>query len=271
MAFFLVKSNPTFRPAVKGRPPEVERVNSIEKTLAVLRALSMPDPPHRLADIAARAGLGKTSAHRILQVLIVNNYAQARGEGIYAPGPALHALGVFANAQLDLDATARPVLAKLQQVTGHTVHFAVRSGHAAVYVSKIEGDKPYQMASRIGMQIELHCTSIGKAVLAALPTDELDAILADDMPATGIDASSLRKEVDQVRRRGYAIDDEENEANVRCAGAPVYAGDGSVIGGISVSGLTFTFSLKQLQAAGPAVAAAADELSAVLGHRKNSA
>lgn len=231
----------------------------------------MPDPPHRLADVALRAGLGKTSAHRILQVLVVNNYAQARGEGIYAPGPALQALGVFANAQLDLDATARPVLAKLQQTTGHTVHFAVRSGHAAVYVSKIEGDKPYQMASRIGMQIELHCTSIGKAVLAALPTAELDTMLSEDLVAAGANAASLRKEVEVIRRRGYAIDDEENEANVRCAGAPVYGSDGSVIGGISVSGLTFTFSLKQLQAVGPVVAAAAEELSAVLGHRRVTA
>lgn len=245
-------------------------MNSIEKTLAVLRALATPDPPHRLAELATRAGLGKTSAHRILQVLVASNFAQARGEGVYAPGPALHALAASAHRQLDLDALARPILTDLQRDTGHTVHFAVRSGRAAVYVSKIEGDKPYQMASRIGMEIQLHCTSIGKAVLAALPPSEADAVVDDPELPTGIhpfDRDALRAELARIRERGYAIDDEENERNVRCVGAPVYGSDGSVLGGISVSGLTFTFTLPELHEAGPVVAAAAERLSDALGHR----
>ena len=249
-------------------------MNSVEKTLAVLRALSMPDPPHRLTDIADIAELGKTSAHRILQVLVSNKYAQAHGEGIYGPGPSLFALGGSASSQLDLAATARPILVALQQLTGHTVHFAVRSGNAAVYVAKHEDGKPYQMASRIGMQIQLHCTSIGKAVLAAVPDGELDAILSrpNEQPPGGTDAAfdrtALRSELRTVARRGYSIDDEDNEANVRCVGAAVYGADGSVIGGISVSGLTFMFSMKQLHAAGPTVAASAEQLSAALGYRK---
>jgi IclR family acetate operon transcriptional repressor len=252
-------------------------VNSAEKTLAVLRALAMPDPPHRLADIATRAELGKTSAHRILQVLIGSNYAQSRGDGIYGPGPALYALGLSATKQLDLEASARPILTDLQRVTGHTVHFAVRSGRAAVYVAKVEGDKPYQMASRVGMQIQLHCTSIGKSVLSALQPEEVDAILADsderpnDVSRAAFDREALMRDLTAIRRRGYAIDDEENEPNVRCVGAPVFGPEGSVLGGISVSGLTFAFSLKQLQAMGPQVVAAADQLSSVLGGRSRSA
>lgn len=244
-------------------------MNSIEKTLGVVRALALPGAPHRLADLAAAAGLGKTSTHRILQVLVANNYAHARGDGEYAPGPALHALGVSVSQGLDLEALARPVLSELQKSTGHTVHFAVRSGRAAVYVAKIEGDRPYQMASRIGMQIRLHCTSIGKAVLSTMPRDDVRTLLTDpDDPAETIPAAELDAliaELDAISERGYSIDDEENEPNVRCVGAPVFNGTGQILGGVSVSGLTYTFSLDDLRAAAPSVMSAAAQLSVALG------
>jgi IclR family acetate operon transcriptional repressor len=245
-------------------------VNSIEKTLAVLRALSIPGAPHQLALIAEQAEVGKTSAHRILQALVANNYAQARGDGGYAPGPALYALGGPAGGALDLDAAARPILTDLQQATGHTVHFAVRSGRAAVYVSKVEGDKPYQMASRAGMQVRLHCTAIGKAVLAALPEAEVDDLLTvqeETLSPPIPDLAEFHTQLQLIRGRRYSIDDEENEENVRCVGAPVYDATGAVLGGISVSGLAFVFSVKQVHAVGPLVADAADRLSVALGHR----
>lgn len=251
-------------------------MNSIEKTLAVLRALSMPDPPHRLADIAQRAEVNKTSAHRILNVLVSNNHALAHGEGVYSPGPALYALGGSTNAQLDIATAAGPILSDLQGTTGHTVHFAVRSGRVAVYVVKIEGDKPYQMASRVGMQLHLHCTAIGKAVLSALPEDEVDAMLLDtdaqttDDPHGIPDMNTFREQLTTISKRGYAIDDEENEANVRCVGAVVHAMNGSVLGGISVSGLAFMFSLEQAHTVGPLVAQTAERLSAALGHRRTA-
>lgn len=244
-------------------------MNSTEKTLAVLRALSIPGAPFQLAAIADAAEVGKTSAHRILQVLVQNNYAEARGDGAYAPGPALRTLG--GGGQPDLAAAARPVLTELQQLTGHTVHFAVRSGRMAVYVAKIEGDKPYQMASRIGMQIRLHCTAIGKSVLSTVPSGALDDLLAlddDGVDLVGMpDRAELDRQLGLIRKRGYAIDDQENEANVRCVGAPVFAADGSVLGGISVSGLAFVFSLKQALALGPQVASAAGRLSVALGYQ----
>jgi IclR family acetate operon transcriptional repressor len=83
-----------------------------------MRALSLPGAPHALADIAARAEVGKTSTHRILQVLVSANYARARGVGGYALGPALQALAVAAGHDLDLDAASWPILADLQRATG---------------------------------------------------------------------------------------------------------------------------------------------------------
>lgn len=247
-------------------------MNSIEKALAVLRALATPDQPRHLAEIAMVAGVGKTTTHRILQVLVSNNYAQARGDGIYAAGPAMAALGCTASGRLDMAAIAEPILVDLQNLTGHSVHFAVRTGRVAVYVAKVEGGKPYQMASRVGMQIPLYCTAIGKSVLASLPPTELDTILEPAESVTGVAAltatekRSLRRELAKVHETGYAIDDEENEPNVRCVGAPVRNADGTIIGGISVSGLAVMLPLAQAHQLGHVVIVAANRVSAALGY-----
>lgn len=247
-------------------------LNSIEKALAVLRVLAMPPQRHRLADIAEKAEVGKTTAHRVLQVLVANNYAHALGDGTYSAGPALAALSRGLGAETDPARIAEPVLDELQRLSGHTVHFAVRTGRVAVYLAKVEGSKPYQMASRVGMQIPLHCTAIGKSVLAHLNDTELAAVLepAESGSRDGqgkVQMPALAADLAVIRERGYAIDDEENEANVRCVGAPVYGPDGSAIGGISVSGLVFMLTLEQAHALAPAVIAAAGQVSAALGYR----
>lgn len=248
-------------------------MNSIEKALAVLRALAMPTGTHRLAEIADKAEIGKATAHRVLQVLVSNNYAQARGDGRYSAGPALAALARAVGAEMDLAQIAEPVLVELQRLTGHTVHFAVRTGRVAVYVAKVEGSKPYQMASRVGTQIPLHCTSIGKSVLAHLSDVDRDSVLepAESGSSSGVLTEdwtrSLLSDLDEIRNCGYAIDDEENEPNVRCVGAPVRGADGTVIGGISVSGIAFMLTLEQAHQLAPLVIDSAEQVSRSLGYQ----
>ncbi|HET8591973.1 MAG TPA: IclR family transcriptional regulator [Nakamurella sp.] len=267
----LLESNARGRADVKAG--EADTLNSIEKALAVLRVLAMPNQPHRLAEIAEKAEVGKTTAHRVLQVLVANNYAHAHGDGMYSAGPALAALSRGLGAEMDLAQIAEPALNELQRMSGHTVHFAVRTGRVAVYLAKVEGSKPYQMASRVGMQIPLHCTAIGKSVLAHLPEAELGAVLepaeagAGSVQLTADRMRALRADLAAVRERGYAIDDEENEPNVRCVGAPVRGPDGTAIGGISVSGLAFILTLEQAHELGPQVIAYAQRVSAALGYR----
>jgi len=246
-------------------------MNSIEKSLAVMRALSAPGGPHRLADIADRSGLNRPSVHRILQILVEGNYARAVGDGFYAAGLAMRALGGGQDAGGDIAADAETILDDLQRSTGYTVHFAVRAGDAAVYLAKVEGDKPYQMASRVGMQIMLHCTSIGKAILSALPASEVDGVLERTAEMQQLskkvpDPIHLHAELEQIAERGYSIDDEENEPNVRCVGAPVRDASGSVIGGISISGLAMMLDLAKLDELGPLVQKAAAEVSRRAGY-----
>jgi DNA-binding IclR family transcriptional regulator len=118
------------------------------------------------------------------------------------------------------------------------------SGDEAVYVAKLEGAQPYTLASRVGMSLRLHCTSIGKAILATLPDDEVRALLhRAGMPArtehTLTDEAALLTDLTDTRRRGYAEDHEENETGVRAVGAAIFDHTGGVLGAVSAAALVY--------------------------------
>jgi IclR family acetate operon transcriptional repressor len=233
-----------------------------DKVLRVLEAVAAPGGPHRLADISLQAGIPKSSAHRLAVVLTAEGYLVALGNGRYGVGPQMRAFA--AQVVGGANAGVHDLLRDLQQtVGGHTVHLAVRSGDHAVYIHKLDGDRPYQMASRVGMHMPLHCTSIGKAILSRLPEDEVDEIiaragLAPRTPTTITDRATLHRELDGVRACGYAVDDEENETTIRCIAVPVSTAGGQPFGGLSVSTVTFTTTREELTTfAGPLAQAAA--------------
>ncbi|GAA4638567.1 IclR family transcriptional regulator [Actinoallomurus vinaceus] len=218
---------------------------SIDKALTVLEALAEHS---RVTDIAAGTGLPKSTVHRILQSLVGWGFARTDGNGGYLPGPRILTLAGKVMSRFDPAQHADSALQTLRDRTGFTVHFAIRSGDEAVYVRKLEGLRPYQMGSRVGMSLPLHSTSIGKAILARLSDQEVAAItartgLAPRTQHTIADVDALIAHLREVRRCGYAVDDEENERGIRCVGAPVFDHTGVVMGGISISGLAFEVDL----------------------------
>lgn len=242
------------------------RGGSIDKALTVLEALA---EHRRVTDIAAGTGLPKSTVHRILQSLVGWGFARADGSGGYLPGPRILTLAGKVMSRFDPAEHAGSALRDLRDRTGFTVHFAVRNGDEAVYVRKLEGLGPYQTASRVGMSMSLHSTAIGKAVLAQLRDEEVAAItsrtgLERRTPHTITDAAALLRDLAEVRRRGHAVDDEENEDGVRCVGAPVFDHTGTVLGGVSISGPAFEVALDD-RTLTAAVAAAARDVSLALG------
>lgn len=243
--------------------------NATQKALRVLEAAAAPNGPHRLADIAARASVAKPSTHRLLVMLVADGYLTADGGGRYGVGPRLHAFAAEVSAHGPRD--IGQLLRTLQQAAGgHTAHLALRSGDHATYIQKIESDQPYQMASRVGMSIPLHCTAIGKCILAYLPTDEVDEIIATRglprrTPATITDRRRLDAELAFIRERGYAVDNEENELTIRCVAAPVFDAGRRPLGGVSVSTVTFVVSREKLESFVPDLLATAAKVSRALG------
>jgi IclR family acetate operon transcriptional repressor len=240
-------------------------MDATEKTLSVLDALD--GARSRLGDIAERAGLPKSTVHRILRRLVERGYARAQGDGVYVLGPRVLTMAGAMLGRLDATKLAAPVLRSLHADVGHTVHFAMLSDDEAVYLEKlVEPGLPYQFASRVGGRIPLHCTAIGKSLLAdmdALPQLEL----VRRTPQSLVSMEALRAELERVRARGFAIDDEENERNIRCVGAAVRDHTGAATHAISVSALTVELSLDDAVALGPRVVEAADAVSQALGAR----
>jgi IclR family transcriptional regulator, acetate operon repressor len=241
--------------------------NATQKALRVLEAAAAPNGPHRLADIAARAAVAKPSTHRLLMMLVADGYLTADGSGRYGVGPRLHTFAAEISASGPRDIPQ--LLRSLQQaVGGHTVHLAMRSGNHATYVSKIDSDQPYQMASRVGMSLPLHCTAIGKCILAYLPPAELEEIVRQGLPprtpATITDRRRLDAELAFIRDCGYAVDDEENELTIRCVAAPVFDAARQPLGGVSVSTVTFAVSREELEGFVPDLIGTADRVSRAL-------
>lgn len=247
---------------VQGRTP-----NAIGKVAAVAEALT---EERSTSGIARRTGLPVSTVHRILQDLVAVGWARDDGNRGYLLGARLLALAGRATDQASLVRVAHPTLQELSERTGHAVHFAVRTGDEAVYLDKIEGSRAYAMRSRVGLAIPLHCTAIGKAVLAALPDAEVRAVLERaGMPArtdrTITSPEAMLAHLELVRQRGYSVDDEENELSTRCIGAAVRDHSGSAIGGVSLSMLAFEMEADRVPLLSSLVVATADRITRDLG------
>ncbi len=238
---------------------------AIEKVVAVLEAL----PDHnRVKSLSEATGLPPSTTHRIVNQLAELGWVHASDRS-YAPGPRLLSLVRRIDADSALARIASDAVRRLSAHTGYTVHFGVLHGDVAVYAIKKEGRRAYLMRSRVGDQLPLHSTAIGKAILASLPEPQVRQIAErTGLPAattntiTQVDA--LIEHLAEVRHRGWALDDEENEEHTRCVGAAVLDPAGHVVGGVSLSALVFDMPLDAARRLAGTVVATAKEISAAL-------
>ncbi|HEY8369908.1 MAG TPA: IclR family transcriptional regulator, partial [Thermodesulfobacteriota bacterium] len=226
-------------------------------------------------EVARGVGLHPSTAYRLLTVLARHQFVQPTPEGgRYGLGLRLLELGNRVLDSLELRTRARPVLEELMAKTRETVFLMVLDGDTGIYVDRIESPQRIRVAANLGYREYLHCSAVGKAILAHVPADRLARILAAGLPRltarTITDPDRLRRHVLEVARRGFAIDDEEGEEGLRCVGAPIFDHQGNVVASVSVSGPAYRLSVDQLEAWGPMVRAAADAISTALGFRPAS-
>lgn len=189
--------------------------------------------------------------------------------GRYRLGILLFELGMGFFNNLDLRRRAATAVRELAEATGETVHLGIPDGSHVIYIDKLEGTNALQMRSRIGMRMPLYSTGLGKAILAFLDGADVDAILAEQLEQrtrnTITDPTALRRELEQIRKRGYAVDYEENEVGIHCVGAPVFDHAGRVVAGVSVAGPAFQFAEERLGALAELSLRAAAHISREIG------
>ena len=225
-----------------------------------------------LTELAGALRLDKSTVSRLgAPLLELDLLRRDPATGRYLLGHHTLRLGQDYLEGLDLREVAASHLDALLERTGSTCHLVVREGFDVVYVDKKENTAVVRMASRIGHRLPLSCTAVGKAMMAASPPELTDAVITAGLPSmttkTLVDPGALRADLKMTRRRGYAIDDGENEPEVRCVAAPVFDHLGQVAGAVSVSSLASHASPARVRELGAAVRATGGEISAAMGAR----
>ena len=240
-------------------------MNASAKLLHVLEAVTDGSGEHRLSAIVASTGLAKTSVHRLLGELVANGYVARDGEGIYRASTGLEMLAAKVRRS-DASMGMRRILATLQERVAQTIHFALRSGDSMVYVEKVEGaQQQIRMASMPGKRVSLHSCGLGKAVLGQLPEREVRRYakrsgLPPTTDHTITDLQSLLGDLARVREQGYALDDEENEYQIRCIAAAVFNAEREPVGAVSISTVAALVPFETLQGFAGALIGTAEEL-----------
>ena len=237
-----------------------------EKTLLVLEAVLTHD---RFTDVVAATGLAKATVHRILSTLADRGFVTV-SDGAYLPGPKILSLAGAVLQRIDISTIAQPFVDELVAKVHCTVHVGVANGDEIIYLIRSDSDKPYRMPSRVGNAIPMHCTGIGKAVLADYGDRELDRFVErSGLPRrtarTITDPETFRAEIHHVREVGYSRDREENVPGIACVAAPIRDHTGRVSYGVSISTITVEHSPEQIDAMAPDAMAAADQISRALG------
>ncbi len=255
--------------------PESGSVKSALRVLEILELLIDDQRPVSFSDIASRLGYPRSSLHGLLKTM------ESRGWLEFDADRRRYWLGIRAweagNAfrrGIDHVERARPYMEAIRDSLDETVQLAVLDGRHNVYLAKVDGSQRLSLASDVGRRLEAHATGVGKTLLAALSPGELRSRLAGiDLerftPTTITSIAALEAELQQIRRRGYALDREEYTVGVRCVAVPIRDHSQAVVAAISVSVPSVRFDLDRQEAARELLLETAAQLSMALGYRQS--
>ena len=207
--------------------PRLEPTTSALKALAILEGVVNEGGPVSIARLAEALGMAKPTAHRIAVSLERQNFLQREpGTRRFIGGPRLVELSLGTLEASTRQGARRAVLQDLCDRTGETCNLGALAGNEVVYLDRVETQWPLALRFRPGSRVPIHCTAIGKLLLAGMPRRRQDRMLRG-VPmkaytgATIIDPGALQQELDRIREQGFAIDNEEFLAGVVCVAVPI--------------------------------------------------
>jgi IclR family acetate operon transcriptional repressor len=273
-----IRRAPPLSAQVGRKPREGEgrgdTVQSLSRALSLLNALAKADHGMTLGELAQETGLPVSTAHRLLSTLQHENFVRHETDrGVWLVGVQAFIVGNAFTRSRELTATARPYMRALMERSGETVNLAVENQGEVVYLAQIECRQTMRAIARPGGRAPMHCSGVGKMLLALMPEAERERILAErkmlkETEKTITSANRLRTELEASRRRGYAVDDEENALGLRCVAAPIFDEHSHAVGAISISGPSVRIVQALLPRLGATVRETADQITARLGGTK---
>ncbi|MGC9670730.1 IclR family transcriptional regulator [Planosporangium sp. 12N6] len=211
-------------PGIKKPPPYA--VTSVDHALRLATMLQL-EGALTVTRAAERLGVARSTAHRLLAMLVYRDFAVQGEDRIYRAGPVLELAAHSRSATSRLREVALPHLARLARAVEESVNLAVRTGSTTRFVASVESSQALRVGSREGMVFSAQQTTAGMLLLAELPYDDVVALLGDEAPSRG--------ELGKIRRQGFAVNQGRSERGVVAVGVPVRDPDGTALAGVSVS------------------------------------
>lgn len=216
-------------------------VQSLDRALNILETIAAHESGIGISELSQITNLHKSTVHRLTSAWVENHYVEQTEDGRYRLSYKLYELGAKLFANLDVEEVAHPFLVKLADELNEVVHLVVRNNNEIIYVDKCNSDaNSALMGSKIGSSAPLYCTSVGKAVLFQTSDSEVEKIWANMLiePKTNNTILTLDDFLSDIaisRKRGYALDLEENEKGIICIGAPIYDAKHNICAALSIS------------------------------------
>ncbi len=250
-------------------------VQTLDRALDILELLATEKKGLGVTEIGTRVGLHKSTVHRLLAALGERGYVEKNTDfGTYQLGLKIVEISSLHLNSIELKTEAAPYLRKLAAESTQPVHLATFVDGEVIYIEKVQTLNTIRMYSQIGKRAPIHCSAVGKALLIDLSEDEIRKVLQNrDLYAyttnTLTDVESIVEQIKVSKERGWTIDDEEHEENIRCIAAPVYDYRGEVIAAVSTSGPDNVISKERDKEICSYVLEAAEQISKRMGYNPN--
>ncbi|GGR57946.1 DNA-binding IclR family transcriptional regulator [Nocardioides luteus] len=249
--------------------PSADLDTVLGKAVTILRAFTVDDQVLPLAELVRRTELPKATVHRVAGDLVTNRLLDRTDLGYRLSG-GLFELGMRASVERSLMELAMPFLQDLYERTHETVHLGVREGHDVVYVAKIGGHRQAKSPSRPGGRMPVHCTAIGKILLAFSDAEVQQELLSSPLerrtPHTIVAPGLLERQLATALETGVAFEREESAVGLQCVAAPVLGDGERALAAISITGPVGRF---KPEAFVTPVRAAAQGLSSLVSRRRS--
>ena len=251
--------------------PRTEQVQSLVRALGILNRLATADEGVTLTELSQQVGLSASTAHRLLTTLEQERYVHFDAERrLWSVGVQAFVAGSAFLKTRSLLGAARPHMRALMEESEETVNLAVEDQYEAIYLSQVECRQMMRAFARPGGRVPLHCSSVGKALLSAMPDSALAKVLHQrGLPKLTVKTihttAALRADLAATRARGYAIDDEEHAVGLRCIAALIFNENQDPVAAVSVSGPMARIADARIPLLGELVRSRADAITAQLG------
>lgn len=246
-------------------------VPTVQRTFRILETLASAENGRGISELSSELGFAKSTTFNLLMTLVQLGYCyRTQSDSKFHLSLKLFSLGSAVVERMDLRKIAASILQELVKATGETANLGTIQGDEAVYIDCLPGPHPVTVNTWPGKRLPLHCTALGKALLAWMSEEEIQSLLSkSDMqaftPNTLKSVEKLLTELAEVRLRGYALDDEEDAEGMRCIGAPVFDHTGQIVSAISLTAPVQRLPYSDIPGIAAQVVDSARQISLLLG------